>query len=169
MEKTREVAQSYGTSFDELVDFVANALLAAGYPSRHASALPTATSVESNLLDAVIGLGFYCAKLETALSGPLASGRSEVSGVGFLSIYAAAKRLVILFRFAQTDGSLEGRAAAEVDGEVDTLEEAVMRPENPEAVVEASESIVATSLRFQDFLPKAIQDQVLELRDLLCD
>ncbi len=167
MDKTREVAQSYGDSFDSLVDLVANALAAAGYPSKHASAQPAASSSNTDLKDSIVGLGFYLARMEAGWSGPLPLGRSEVTGRGFLSIYAAAKRLVVLFRYAQSAGSLQGRAAVEVDGEVDTLEEAVMRPEHPGAVVEAAESIVATSLLLQDFLPEALREQVAELHELL--
>ncbi len=72
-----DVVQSYGQSFDELVDLVANAMAATGYHSKHASSREGDRPPTASLADSVIGLGFLCAKIEKALSGPLRPGRSE--------------------------------------------------------------------------------------------
>src|SRR5687768_3603209 len=102
MDNEREVAQSYGRSFDNLVGMVADAMMAAGYRSRHASRRSNDKPAKSELVNSVVSLGFYCAKMEAALSGPPRPGRGDFPGEGFLSIYAAAKRLLVLYRYAQS-------------------------------------------------------------------
>jgi hypothetical protein len=63
--------------------------------------------------------------------------RTSTDLAGFLSLYASARRLIILFRAAQESGLLVGRAAAEVDGDIDNLEKLVRRPEDPRVIIQA--------------------------------
>ena len=167
MDNAHEVVRSYGLAFDNTVDLVADAMAAFGYQSKHSSKLSTEAPSMASLRDAIIGMSLLCANMETDLLGPLQQGRDKLPGKGFLSIYAAAKRLVLLFRYAQSAGSIGSRAAFEVDGDIDTLEELVIRPTDPAALIDASHSIVHTSLRFQDGLPPPLVEQIVELRNLL--
>jgi len=68
-EERREKLRSYGASFDEMVDLVANSMGAIGYPSRHAPAnrseMPNELSVLRGLLN---DLGMLCLRMNSELT-----------------------------------------------------------------------------------------------------
>ncbi|MFC3383794.1 hypothetical protein [Couchioplanes azureus] len=75
---------------------------------------------ESELRSAVLGLGMLCEGIDNAFRGAIRAGGSEgADAASFLAVYSSAKRLIKLIRMAQGTHQLRGRAAAEVDGDVD--------------------------------------------------
>jgi hypothetical protein len=167
MKDDREVVWSYGGTFDDLVGEVANAMTAFGHPSRHAR--PTRHQAgPAELRSAIVALGMFCEKLDTALRGGSSlTAHRPSEPAGFLAVYASARRLIILFREAEDSGVLTGLVTAETFGDVDNVEELLLRLDDPDAIVEATESLVAVSVGLQDLLPAAVRDGVHELERLL--
>ena len=96
----------------------------------------------------------------------LAAHRSA-EPAGFLAVCASARRLIILFREAEHTAALTGIAAAETFGDVDNLEELLLRLDDPDGIVEAARWLVAASGRLRHLLPDAVRDGVEELERLL--
>ncbi|GGQ67805.1 hypothetical protein [Couchioplanes azureus] len=169
MGDVREVVWSYGSAFDTAVDRVAKAMAANGHVSRHAPASrSSADASESELRSAVVGLAMLCEGIDNALRGAIQASRSPtVNTVNFLTVYGSAKRLIKLIRMAQQAHQLQGRAAAEVDGDVDNLEELLLRLDEPDEIVEASRSLIIAARPFSAEIPLAIRDGLLELESLL--
>ncbi|MEV6602477.1 hypothetical protein AB0M36_37350 [Actinoplanes sp. NPDC051346] len=165
----RRVVWSYGSAFDSTVDRVAKAMAANGYVSKHVSepfSVPAAS--ESELRDAIVDLGMLCEGIDNALRGTIQPSHTEAAPlVGFLAVYASAKRLVKVIRIAQQTHELKGRAAAEIDGDVDNLEELLLRVDEPEEIIEAARWLVDAARPFAADIPLAIRDGLLELEDLL--
>ncbi|MFC3385443.1 hypothetical protein ACFOHP_26450 [Couchioplanes caeruleus subsp. azureus] len=109
-----------------------------------------------------------CEGIDNALRGAIQASRSPtVNTVNFLTVYGSAKRLIKLIRMAQQAHQLQGRAAAEVDGDVDNLEELLLRLDEPDEIVEASRSLIIAARPFSAEIPLAIRDGLLELESLL--
>jgi hypothetical protein len=169
MSTKRERLTPYGAAFDDLVEDVANALMASGYPSRHANPARAKRPVsDAELTGSVVAMGMLCESIDADMH-PTNSLRLRTSTdmAGFLSLYASARRLIILLRAAQDSGSLTGRAAAEMDGGIDDLEELVRRPEDPHAITESTQGLIEAARPYQAQLPMAIQDTMEELTAML--
>lgn len=74
-----------------------------------------------------------------------------------LDLAAAAGRLVQIFRQAEANGSLRGRPAAEVDGDVANLEESIQAPDDVAAITEASRWLIKSAAPFEADLPETIR------------
>ncbi|MET8148994.1 hypothetical protein ACIBSW_16050 [Actinoplanes sp. NPDC049668] len=167
MDEIRKTVSSYGRAFDETVELVARAMAAQGYSSKHAVATGSQASA-TELMDLLSTLGMLCQRMRNEVRGGLGGEtRTGVRHVNFLAVYSSARRLILLFREAQLSGLLASRVAAEVDGDVDNLEELAIRLDDPDEIVEASRSLVAVSRLFEEQLPRAIRDELSELDELL--
>ena len=60
-----------------------------------------------------------------------------------------------------------GRVAAEVDGNIDNLEELLLRPDDPRASVEATQWLLDAAQPYRSQFPEAIQDGIRELSAML--
>ncbi|GAA2626364.1 hypothetical protein [Paractinoplanes durhamensis] len=164
-----DTLRSYGSSFDDLVKSVANSMNALGYPSKHASANYSATPDEAIVLRGLInGLGMLCLVIDSELAELLPTGEGgSPADVETLAVASEAGRLISLLREAQRTRVLTGRAAFELDGDIDELADQFRRLNDFAGLVEAARSIVEGARPFVDGLPGAIKDSLTKMEDIL--
>ncbi|WP_203859159.1 hypothetical protein [Plantactinospora mayteni] len=170
MSDRRDALLAYGLAFDEAVDIAADTLARIGYPSRHASKVQCAEDgAENDLRQAIGQLGLLCLRVESEFATPFVLDDAKPSSYwsGFLAVHAASRRVVHVTRAAQLAGELDGRAEAELDGDLDELEESLVYLNDPARLSTAAGEFMATAHQFDDLLPMSIKLELDGLRSAL--
>lgn len=157
--------RSYGFSFDESVERVATSLRTVGYESRHARAGRAGAGDEAVLLRSRLNdLGMFCLQLVNEFPRREASGPA---GVDTLAVAAEVGRLVSMLREAQRTEALTGRAAFELDGVIDEMEERFRRMDDFGGLVMSATWMVSDARPFFGQLPEVIRESLTKLERLL--